>query len=232
MRGLASFCLFGEDPDDIYRQGALKNAQAYLRYTPDVVCRFYVSPLSLKWASENLAGLPNVQIHAVETPGGLENLACTFWRFWALQDDSYDYYLFRDVDSRPILRERTAVQEWLESPRTFHVMRDHPYHNVPMLAGLWGVKRTTTTRNLYKIFPRKLSLLKSKSYYGVEQMYLQHTVWRQAKFDVLSHVDCQFTFGTEIQPFPEPITDEGFVGEGFYGDGRPRFPDHSRALVG
>jgi hypothetical protein len=48
--------------------------------------------------------------------------------------------LFRDLDSRPSLREVEAVKEWLQSKHVFHVMRDHPGHDMPMLAGMWGVK--------------------------------------------------------------------------------------------
>ena len=35
-------------------------------------------------------------------------------------------------------RERDAVNEWLESNKTFHVMRDHPWQGSEILAGMWG----------------------------------------------------------------------------------------------
>ena len=35
-------------------------------------------------------------------------------------------------------RERDAVNEWLASNKTFHNMRDHPWHGAVMLAGMWG----------------------------------------------------------------------------------------------
>lgn len=46
----------------------------------------------------------------------------------------------RDTDSKVLKREAEAVSEWLQSPFTFHVMRDHEQHCVPMLGGMWGVK--------------------------------------------------------------------------------------------
>lgn len=47
----------------------------------------------------------------------------------------------RDTDSKVLKREAEAVNEWLQSPSsTFHVMRDHKEHCVPMLGGMWGVK--------------------------------------------------------------------------------------------
>ena len=33
-----------------------------------------------------------------------------------------------------------AVNEWLQSKHVFHVMRDHPGHDLSILAGMWGVK--------------------------------------------------------------------------------------------
>lgn len=228
MRGLASFCLFGDDVNGIYRLGALKNAEMYATLyqgTLDVVSRFYVSTQTVEWATENLLRIPGVEVVPVDGP---EDFTATFWRYRALEDKDYDFWLFRDTDSRPILRERVAVAEWLDSDKTYHIMRDHPYHNVPIMAGLWGVKNVAKTASLHKLFRFK----RMKSYYQVDQRYLHVTVWRTAKYDCLAHVDCAHTFGTKTQPFTVPISDEGFCGEGFYGDGSPRFPQHARNLVG
>ena len=35
-------------------------------------------------------------------------------------------------------REQAAVQQWLVSNLTFHVMRDSPHHGSAILAGMWG----------------------------------------------------------------------------------------------
>ena len=50
-------------------------------------------------------------------------------------------FVSRDLDSRFGDRESAAVSEWLSSSNSsFHVMRDHPEHAVPMLGGAWGVR--------------------------------------------------------------------------------------------
>ena len=46
----------------------------------------------------------------------------------------------RDLDSLFSSREVSAVTEWLESSFDLHVMRDHPWHGVPMMGGTWGTK--------------------------------------------------------------------------------------------
>ena len=46
----------------------------------------------------------------------------------------------RDLDSRFSEREASAVSEWLSGPAAFHMMRDHPLHNIHILGSGWGVK--------------------------------------------------------------------------------------------
>jgi hypothetical protein len=46
----------------------------------------------------------------------------------------------RDLDSALTQRERDAVNVWLASNKSFHSMRDHPMHGVPMLGGMWGFR--------------------------------------------------------------------------------------------
>lgn len=224
---LVCFSLFGEDENGIYRSGALINAEMYGQLYPDAVCRFYVGVSTLEWASEALAPLGNVQVVPVDGP---EDFTATFWRYRGLQDRTFRAYLFRDTDSRPILRERLAVQDWLEnSDKNYHVMRDHPYHNMPILAGLWGVKKAGNTQNFWNLFRGQ----KMRSFYQCDQVYLKAVVWKVIKTKTLGHLGCEHYFGEgESRPFPPSGFDEGFVGEGFYGTGRARFPHHSRDRVG
>ena len=37
-------------------------------------------------------------------------------------------------------REIAAVQEWWQSEKSFHIMRDHPQHQTAILGGMWGIK--------------------------------------------------------------------------------------------
>ena len=55
-------------------------------------------------------------------------------------DNTVDIFLSRDLDSSLSTREKSAVDEWLNSDKLFHAIRDHPSHNGVLLAGLWGVK--------------------------------------------------------------------------------------------
>lgn len=224
MRGLVSFCVFGPDDDGIYYEGALKNADLYRSIDRSITCRYYIGEHASRAISEELLLRDNVEVVQMEGP---EDQSATFWRFLALRDPNWDYYLFRDVDSRPIARERVAVGEWLDSDKQFHVMRDHPFHGVPMLAGMWGVK-ADYAKTLRKRLPDRIY----GGHYQVDQEWLALHVWRHAKWNLYASVDCSWDFGTETHPFVIPWHQEGFVGQGFYGDDEPRFPHHARWIVG
>jgi hypothetical protein len=64
-----------------------------------------------------------------------------FWRFLAACDPDVDIMISRDADSRLSKREKFAVEEWINSNYQFHIIRDHPYHSVPILGGMWGSKK-------------------------------------------------------------------------------------------
>ena len=53
-----------------------------------------------------------------------------------------DVLLVRDLDSHISMREVSAVKEFLNSTKDFHIMRDHPFHIQPIMGGLWGIRLT------------------------------------------------------------------------------------------
>ena len=68
----------------------------------------------------------------------VENASSIFamnWRFFPSLDPQVDMMVSRDLDSLISGREAAAVEEWLESDKQVHVMRDHPAHGTVMLGG-------------------------------------------------------------------------------------------------
>ena len=60
-----------------------------------------------------------------------------FVKFWFYQ---VDLFVSRDLDSRLSDREQGAVQDWLHSNKSVHVMRDHINHDFPMVGCCWGTR--------------------------------------------------------------------------------------------
>ena len=72
----------------------------------------------------------------------------------------------------------TAVTEWLESDKSFHMMRDHPLHNIGMLGSAWGVKLTKEYvrlkwRKAWKNAKRNPIMWKARNLTGPDQGFLQ-----------------------------------------------------------
>ena len=51
-----------------------------------------------------------------------------FHRFLVAADNSVDSYIIRDVDSRLNARDRLAVEDWIKSKKSVHILRDHVNH--------------------------------------------------------------------------------------------------------
>jgi hypothetical protein len=133
-----------------------------------------------------------------------------FWRFFTANIDDCEYVIFRDTDSRLSIREKIAVDEWIDSSKSIHVMRDHPYHRIPcgndrlgILGGMWGIKgNVIPIVEMIKRF--KLSNVHN---YGNDQKFLRD-VYNLFKNDRTTHDEF-----FENKPFPIKRENGRFVGE-------------------
>lgn len=132
---LVSYSVWGNDP--FYCEGLVENVPLIREYYPGYNMRVYHDNKLPKEIKERLQK-EGVQLVEKEIKRGLWE--GSFWRFLAAEDKDVEILLLRDADSRVNAREAAAVEEWLESGKAVHVMRDHLHHNVPMLAGMWGCK--------------------------------------------------------------------------------------------
>ena len=105
------------------------------------------------------------------------------WRFLPPLDPQVSVFLCRDLDSRISAREVAAVTEWLQSGRALHSMRDHPYHNIPLLGAAWGARMTgqevrgNWVRSWQDILKDPLSRA-GREKKGPDQAVLARWVWR------------------------------------------------------
>ena len=65
----------------------------------------------------------------------LQGLNQRMYRYLVALDADVDVFVSRDIDSLILRREVDAVNEWLRSNFTFHLMRDSIHHDIIMLAG-------------------------------------------------------------------------------------------------
>ena len=151
-----------------------------------------------------------------------------FWRFLPLYDD-YDVLLSRDCDSRISQREVDSVNEWLNSDKDFHIMRDHPYHTVPILSGMWGSKK-----GILKNIDFLLKYWKEYTYKGKfqadDQDFLGQIIYPIVYKNAIEHCDFNINFGGKLSKFPSTRKNYEFVGDVF-DENNMRHPDYWKLLI-
>ena len=198
-----SFSLWGDQP--IYNVGAIKNAELWKEiYSDWQMIVYYDNSVP----TETIDKLKSMDVKLVNMSN--KNIYGMFWRFFANDLPNSEYAIFRDCDSRLSLREKLAVDEWIASKKTLHVMRDHPYHRIPcgnfelgLLGGMWGIKgKKIKINQLVSIYPNK-SLMK----YGEDQTFLR-VIYNLYKNDKFTHDEF-----FEKKPFPIHRENQRFIGE-------------------
>lgn len=175
-----SFCLFGNK--EIYTQGAIENAKLALLHYPGWECRVYVEDTISEDIKNKLKDLDAVVYNRTNS-GGFSPL---YWRFEPIKDKDVYVWISRDVDSRLSEKEALAVQDWLKSGKTFHLMRDAHNHDLyPVMAGMFGV-RNDLTRTKYP----NLVLDDPAQYVNLrdgDQLMLRDRIWGMIENDHICH---------------------------------------------
>jgi hypothetical protein len=214
-----SFSLYGTDPT--YSVGAVKNVRLYKQQLPDYRCVFWVGQSVSQGARDEILSEGGLVVPV----SGREDWTAALWRFKILRNLDFSHYLFRDTDCRPSDRETDAVRAWEHSGKAFHVMRDHPAHGAPMLAGMWGCTREGAERAGPGL-PDINRLAPSTNYdEHIDQGWLEQYVWPLAQQSGLIHSDYYRTTFGPSERFPTARV-EGFVGEGYFADDSLRNPQH------
>jgi len=140
MKKVISFSIWGDNPT--YNIGAIRNAEIAQIFYPNFECWFYIHKESVPSSTiEQLSNLSNSKIIFKEGDLINENCKPRTWRFEAIDDPEVEVMMSRDTDTRILEREKLAVEEWLNSDKLFHIMRDHPHHGYSILGGMFGTKK-------------------------------------------------------------------------------------------
>lgn len=234
-----SFCLFDSskyktqhDFGNIekYALGAVKNALIKNDYFPDWEMRVYC---------DNDLGIDNVRkleklnvnvINVEDQKGGIyypkyedaNTVYGMFWRFVPASDPSVEYFVSRDCDSRFSEREVCAVNEWIESGKPFHIIRDHPGgHGWVINGGMWGCVGGFI-ENIDQSIMEFLSTTYWSHQQAADQKFLEQCIYPVVKNHALIH-DEYFNYEGTAIPIKRDrkIDDFAFIGEPFDENDRP-----------
>ncbi len=215
MKKIISFSLWGANP--VYNVGAIRNAELAKEIYPDWICRFYYGRSTLNETLEKLKSFDNVELIDMEVDGDWTGM---FWRFYPASDNDVDITIVRDCDSRLNMREKYAVEEWLNSDKGFHIMRDHPAHGTEILGGMWGSKKGAI-KNMKLLIDEYIK----GNFWQVDQNFLREKIYPIVRLDSIVHDDY-----FENKPFPKPRENKTFVGQAFNEIDEMLYPEHINHL--
>jgi hypothetical protein len=144
-----------------------------------------------------------------------------FWRFLACKDG--DVMISRDTDSRLSLREKLAVDEWLKSDKDFHIMRDHPYHAMEILGGMWGCRN-----GILNDIESEIIKYNKGNFWQVDQNFLKEKIYPKILKNCFVH-DSFFKIEVNSKQFPSERINKEFVGDVF-DKNNIRHPDYFKFL--
>lgn len=201
---MIAFSLWGDNPK--YCIGAIKNAILTNEIYSGWISRFYCGrsvPINIL---DQLRLINNCEVVLMNEYG---NWLATFWRFLPASDSDTEIMLSRDCDSRLNLREKAAVDEWMKSYESFHIMRDHPLHCAKILGGIFGVKYPKL-----KKMKNMIDDYKANNCWGVDQEFLTKRIYPLIVNDCMVH-DEYFNYNLNAKQFPIKRENQQFVGEIF-----------------
>ena len=210
-----SFSLWGNKP--IYMVGIIRNVDMAKIFYPDFECWIYVHKETVpNNVIQELWKRTNVRV--IFKSGDLLSTKPMMWRFESIDDPDVEINMSRDCDTVILLREKLAVVQWIESGKPFHIMRDHPHHNMAIMGGMFG------TRKNPKIPSWNAHMKNVPQYnasYMYDQVFLQQIVYPIVRDDAMIHTSFVKGDGENCLNFPTDFDDYcNFVGQYIYEDGR------------
>jgi len=192
-------------------KGAEAVADQVATMFPGYECWFYIHTSVPQDTIEALRARKNVRVEIMDAD--LTTSKPMMWRFYAIDHPQCEVMMPRDTDTRFYLREKLAIEEWLDSGKAFHIMRDCPHHWERIMGGMFG------TRKVGWSWFDKISLWPQRGHRDYDQAFLKEVIYPLMVGNMMVH-DSFYNYEAEARKFPinyDP--DFHFVGEYVYEDG-------------
>lgn len=210
MKKIISFSLYNSRPKDVLN--SIVNCFVAKRIYPDWILRFYVDHTTPEEIVKCLESFDHTEVvkmpHRPDMDGKPDGWKM-MWRFLPASENDVDVMLSRDGDSLLSMREKACVDEWMESDKRFHIIRDHCYHSQKVMGGMWGAKRGAID-NISEMIEKFMV----SGTYG--QGFLAEVVYPELleKNDIFVHFD------------KDQKVNGGAPSNGYFNDGGKHMPDY------
>lgn len=212
MKKVITFSLWGKM--ERYTIGAIKNAKLMPILYSDFELYIYLhTPTVPESIVNELKSFPFVTIIPKTTD--LTKDKPMMWRFEAIDDPDVEIMMPRDTDTRFLIREQTAVKEWLKSDTLFHIMRDHPKHTGKIFGGMFGTRKLPSIPS----WKDEMKKITQKGHRNYDVTFLEKFIYPKILSSYTLHTSFKFFPNEPANPFPTPYSkDLRFIGEYVYED--------------
>jgi len=204
-----SFCIYGDKKK--YCQGLVENIKIINKDFPDYEIWIYTGTNVPQNYLDEYKNLPNTRLIYTNETGA--SLMC--YRFFPIDDQLVTLQFTRDADSRIGERDKWAINEFIKSDKTFHIIRDHYWHKRRITSGLMGIKRDAfpiekniKIEELYNNWSNDISINKIKNDYDTDQLFNETIVYPLVKDNALIHSNIIGFKGENVTSIDHPLTDE------------------------
>lgn len=207
-----AFSLYGNA--NKYCIGALENAALQKGVYPDWTCRFYVDKATVPQHIISKLHEYNSEIVFCKNQYYGKFPEAMFWRFSIMADSSVDRFIVRDTDSRLNIREKYCVDEWIQSNKALHIIRDHKHHNHRIMGGMWGSVNKYTMQIPYnKLYNSFISKHKDwPKLKMLDQKFLAEVIYPRLKDNICVHDNRHFYKDEVVRHIPD-FEGVNFIGE-------------------
>lgn len=199
-----SYSLYGSDKR--YTINALVNIDLCHKFYPDWEIHFYYDHSVPDIIINEIIKNKNCKI--IKSQGF--NHSRAWWRF--LSYDISDLFISRDADSHITEREVDAVNEWVESGKSLHIMRDNVGHNRKIQSGMFGLRKNDKLISMKSLIGDRI---KSIKHYGEDEAFLDNYVYPifAPSKDFVVHDEFARKWGKDAtHSYKKPIINEQFIG--------------------
>ncbi len=208
-----AYCIFGVEYEKYYKPMVL-NLEIAKKFGVTVVVHTVNS--SEKYVREFFG--ENKSILIVVHHGEAAERWCKALRFLTPKYVSADYYFFKDSDSSVTTNEIVMGLEWMQvKDPVFLIVRDHPLHVAPIMAGMFAVNnqtgKTLACRAEQYFFQGQLNSADSYSY---DQDWLARVIYPSVRFRAYVYTSFFCYWGERVKRTSPQLDDYRYVGAQVY----------------
>lgn len=209
-----SFCLYGSNPK--YTLGMIENIKMINEYFNEWYTYIYYNNIPAN-ILEKIKTFNNI----VLINSTYNNHKTMLDRFKPIDIMNVQIMMVRDADSLIHERDRWAINEFIKSNKKLHIIRDHAYHQRPIMGGLFGIKKGLLKFNIEDKI--KEFEIYNDDKYDVDQKFLERHIYHIGikNNDYLLHGHKIPVYEVNI-PFPFHPINDNFCGQVVeYNNGKP-----------